>query len=77
MTHPHTNPLSDREGKKRQLKLSDVTHEARRLVWENRRRLAIGGILMIPNRLAGMVMPASSKWLIDDDSPTRGGAPRA
>jgi ATP-binding cassette, subfamily B, putative efflux pump len=66
MTHPHSSPLSDPEGKKRRLQLSDVTREARDLVWENRGRLALGGLLMIPNRIAGMVMPASSKWLIDD-----------
>jgi len=66
MTHPPSSPLADNEGKKRKLRLSDVTQQARDLVWENRRRLAIGGILMIPNRLAGLVMPASSKWLIDD-----------
>ena len=40
--------------------------EARRLMIEYRGRLAIGMVLMIINRLAGMVLPASSKYLIDD-----------
>jgi ABC-type multidrug transport system fused ATPase/permease subunit len=40
--------------------------EARRLMGQYRGRLAIGMSLMIVNRLAGMVLPASSKYLIDE-----------
>lgn len=40
--------------------------EARELVWEHRRSLAIGLSLMLVNRLTGLVLPASSKYLIDD-----------
>lgn len=40
--------------------------EARELVWAHRRRLAIGLALMLISRLAGLVLPASSKWLIDE-----------
>lgn len=40
--------------------------EARELVWQHRRSLAIGLALMLVNRLAGLVLPASSKYLIDD-----------
>ncbi len=40
--------------------------EARELVWTHRHRLAIGLTLMLANRLAGLVLPASSKFLIDD-----------
>jgi len=40
--------------------------EARALVWKHRRSLAIGLALMLVNRLAGLVLPASSKYLIDD-----------
>jgi subfamily B ATP-binding cassette protein MsbA len=54
------------EEKKRRLQLSDVTREARDLVWAHRRRLALGGVLMIANRLSGLVLPASSKYLVDD-----------
>jgi subfamily B ATP-binding cassette protein MsbA len=39
--------------------------EARALVWRHRRRLAVGLALMLVNRLAGLVLPASSKILID------------
>jgi len=40
--------------------------ESRALMWRHRRSLLIGGLLMLVNRLAGLVMPASSKYLIDD-----------
>jgi ABC-type multidrug transport system fused ATPase/permease subunit len=54
------------EEKKRRLQLSDVTREARDLVWAHRRRLLLGSGLMMVNRLAGLVLPASSKYLVDD-----------
>jgi subfamily B ATP-binding cassette protein MsbA len=40
--------------------------EARALVWTHRRRLALGLALMLVSRLAGLVLPATSKWLVDD-----------
>jgi len=40
--------------------------EARELIWRHRRSLTIGLILMLINRLSGLVLPASSKYLIDD-----------
>src|SRR5687768_8657477 len=40
--------------------------EARELVWAHRRRLGLGLVLMLVSRLAGLVLPASSKWLIDE-----------
>jgi subfamily B ATP-binding cassette protein MsbA len=40
--------------------------EARALIWSHRRRLAFGLILMLVNRAAGLVLPATSKWLMDD-----------
>jgi subfamily B ATP-binding cassette protein MsbA len=39
--------------------------EARDLIWSHRRRLGVGLLLMLVNRLAGLVLPASSKYLID------------
>jgi subfamily B ATP-binding cassette protein MsbA len=35
-------------------------------MWSHRGRLALGFGLMFVNRLTGLVLPASSKWLIDD-----------
>ena len=46
--------------------LRNVWREARDLVWAHRRRLSLGMALMIVNRLAGLVLPTSSKYLIDD-----------
>ena len=46
--------------------LSASWREARELVWEHRYRLAVGLTLMFFNRLLGIVLPASSKVLIDD-----------
>jgi len=65
MKHPHGRS-PDPADKKRPLQLSDVAREARNLVWVHRRRLGLGAVLMIVNRLAGLVMPGSSKWLIDE-----------
>jgi subfamily B ATP-binding cassette protein MsbA len=40
--------------------------EARALVWSHRGRLALGLLLMTFNRAVGLVLPATSKFLIDD-----------
>src|SRR5262245_66068333 len=40
--------------------------EARRLIWAHRHRLALGLSLMIVNRLAGMVLPTTTKYSMDD-----------
>ncbi|TVR88376.1 MAG: ABC transporter ATP-binding protein [Trueperaceae bacterium] len=40
--------------------------EAKQLLWRYRRGLGIGFALMIVNRLAGFVLPGSTKFLIDD-----------
>lgn len=45
---------------------AEVWREARELLWSYRRSLGIGFALMIVNRLAGFVLPASSKFLIDN-----------
>jgi subfamily B ATP-binding cassette protein MsbA len=65
MAHPHGRG-PDPADKKRPLQLSDVTREARDLVVAHRARLAWGLVLMIVNRAAGLVLPFSSKYLIDD-----------
>jgi ABC-type multidrug transport system fused ATPase/permease subunit len=40
--------------------------EAKRLIWIHRKRLALGLALMVVNRLAGLVLPTTSKYLMDD-----------
>ena len=54
------------ESKKKRLRFSDAWREARELVVAHRWRLALGGGLMLINRLVGLVLPASSKYIIDE-----------
>ena len=58
--------VSAEPGKKKKVSPSEAWREARELLWAHRRRLAIGLVLMLISRLAGLVLPASSKWLIDE-----------
>jgi subfamily B ATP-binding cassette protein MsbA len=51
---------------KKRVTLSSAWSDARELIWEHRYRLALGLMLMIVNRLAGLVLPASSKYVIDE-----------
>ncbi|MEA2172690.1 MAG: hypothetical protein QOD00_282 [Blastocatellia bacterium] len=52
--------------KKKRPSLSNAWRDARELLWAHRYRLALGMVLMLVNRLVGLVLPASSKYLIDD-----------
>jgi ABC-type multidrug transport system fused ATPase/permease subunit len=51
---------------KKKVRFSDVWEEARVLVWAHRWRLALGLGLMLVNRVVGLVLPATSKYLVDD-----------
>ncbi|HUL68846.1 MAG TPA: ABC transporter ATP-binding protein [Gemmatimonadales bacterium] len=53
------------EPKKKRVGMEMVWREARELVWSHRRRLSLGLGLMLISRLSGLVLPASSKYLID------------
>ena len=48
---------------------SDAWQEARDLVWRHRRRLLLGLAMMLISRLAGLVLPAMSQFVIDDVIP--------
>src|SRR5438094_676350 len=39
--------------------------EARALIYAHRKRLSLGFVLLLVNRVAGFVLPASPKWVID------------
>ena len=56
--------MSDRQ--KSKLKRANVWREAREIIWRYRRRVAFGLVVMTIGRIAGMAIPASSKFLIDD-----------
>ncbi len=52
--------------KKKRVSLSTAWRDAKELIWAHRKRLALGLLLMLVNRLVGLVLPASSKYLIDE-----------
>jgi ABC-type multidrug transport system fused ATPase/permease subunit len=54
------------ERKKKKTLTSAAWKEAKALVWARRGRLGVGLALMLVNRLSGLVLPATSKYLIDD-----------
>jgi ATP-binding cassette, subfamily B, putative efflux pump len=54
------------EEKKKRIKLSDAWRESKELIQAHRGRLAFGAVIMLINRLVGLVLPASSKYLIDE-----------
>jgi len=51
---------------KKKIRWSAAWAEARQLIWARRGRLALGLALMLVSRLAGLVLPWLSKFLIDD-----------
>jgi ABC-type multidrug transport system fused ATPase/permease subunit len=52
------------EAKKRGIS-SEAWREARALVWAHRRRLGLGLVLLVANRLTGLILPSSSKVVVD------------
>jgi subfamily B ATP-binding cassette protein MsbA len=71
--HPERTPRSASAGsavaappKKKPAFTAGAWEEARGLIWTHRKRLALGLALMVVNRLAGFVLPASTKYLMDN-----------
>jgi subfamily B ATP-binding cassette protein MsbA len=60
-----TSPAQPKPDKKK-IDTKRAWRETRALMAQHKRSLAIGFSLMLVNRLAGLVLPASSKFLIDD-----------
>jgi len=52
--------------KKKRISPAAAWRDARELIWSHRYRLMLGMFLMIVNRLAGLVLPTSSKYVIDE-----------
>src|SRR5262249_20914657 len=52
--------------KKKKVDAARAWAESRQLIREHRGSLTIGMVLMLINRLAGLVLPWTSKFLIDD-----------
>jgi subfamily B ATP-binding cassette protein MsbA len=51
---------------KKRINSSGAWREAKRLIADHRSRLALGAFLMLVNRMAGFVLPAASKLIIDE-----------
>ncbi|MEP6923580.1 MAG: ABC transporter ATP-binding protein [Pyrinomonadaceae bacterium] len=54
------------EQKKKKVNYSSAWVEAKLLLWRARWRLALGAVLMVISQLSGLVLPASSRYLIDE-----------
>jgi subfamily B ATP-binding cassette protein MsbA len=52
--------------KKKQLSLSSVQHAFLTIIWPRRKLVFAGLVLVAVNRLAGLVLPGSTKYLLDD-----------
>src|SRR5688572_21976665 len=68
--HSRTAPAAVADDGQRKKPKAAITsgawEEARGLVWKHRHRLALGMVIMVINRLAGLVLPWTSKFLMDD-----------
>jgi len=56
----------EEKSKKKKVNYSNAWQQARDLIWAYRWRLVLGAVLMIISRLAGLVLPSSSKFLVDE-----------
>jgi subfamily B ATP-binding cassette protein MsbA len=56
----------DPDKKSRKTDMKRAWAEARSLMWKHRRSLSIGLVLMLISRVASMVLPFSTKYVIDD-----------
>ena len=54
------------EKKKKKVNYTSAWKEAREIIWKARWRLGIGSVLMLVSRLAGMVLPVSTKYIGDE-----------
>ncbi len=60
-------PVSDKHsGEKKKVTPGAAMREARLLIHQHRGRLVTGLVLMLISRLAGLVLPSSAKYVIDD-----------
>ncbi len=58
--------MANEKPAKERISMSSVTRDVRDLVWPRRGLLGLGLILILINRLAGLVLPGATKYLIDD-----------
>jgi ABC-type multidrug transport system fused ATPase/permease subunit len=54
------------DGPKKPVKASSIYRDLRELIWPRRNLFALGLVLIFVNRAASLVLPASTKYVIDD-----------
>ena len=64
MAKPDKKPVA-KPAKTKPMRSPEAWREARTLIWRHRKYLGIGLALTLVSRLAGLVLPASSKYLLD------------
>jgi ABC-type multidrug transport system fused ATPase/permease subunit len=65
---PKGLPLGDRMSNSNSKKISGASlrHAFQEIIWPRKKLIAIGLLLILINRLSGLVLPASTQYLIDD-----------
>ena len=63
---PGANAPGDNAGSAKKKISRGAIDEAKTLIWSHRKRLSLGLGLMIVNRLSGLVLPTTSKYLMDN-----------
>jgi len=58
--------VAEKDKQKKKVNYKGAWKEARKLVWNARWRLLLGSLLLLVSRLAGMVLPASTKYIGDE-----------
>jgi len=58
--------LDDDPPKKRSVSMSSMSHAFSTIIWPRRKLVFLGLLLISANRLSGLVLPGSSKFLIDN-----------
>ncbi len=54
------------KGQKKKISASSLKEAFRKIIWPRRRLVLLGLLLIVVNRSSGMVLPASTRYLIDD-----------
>lgn len=62
---PAPGSIPGEKGDKKKISQGAI-EEAKGLIWKHRKRLSLGLGLMVINRLAGLVLPTTSKYLMDN-----------
>ncbi len=64
--HPRPHALGDDRPRKKPVSISSMRHAFTAIIWPRRKLVLLGLFLIGVNRLSGLVLPGSSKYLIDN-----------